>query len=124
MIEKIENGYTLFMKKNEQELIGTLTLKDDNIYKDIIELNKGDMLFINEFPNIYNKIDENNALSIIYDKEKNRFVSSINEKINIGEYNDKMIWNDTLNNSGHDIFESLNHLNDHIEDNIERSLTI
>lgn len=122
MINKIKSGYTLFIKKDNENLIGTLTLKDNDIYKEIIELKDEEMIFISEFSNIYNFLSNERALVIKYDVEKNRFISSINKKVNIGEYNDKFVWNDTFNNSGQDIIESLNHLDEYINDNIERSV--
>ena len=115
MVEKIKNGYNLFIKKNDEELVGTLTLKDEDIYKDIIELNDNDMRFIDNFSNIENLISNDKALSISYDNEKCRFMSSIKEKAIIGEYNDEIIWNDILTNKGVDIFESLNNLSTNIE---------
>lgn len=115
MVEKIKNGYNLFIKKNDEELVGTLTLKDEDIYKDIIELNDNDMKFIDNFSNIESLISNDKALSISYDNEKSRFMSSIKEKAFIGEYNDEIIWNDILTNKGVDIFESLNNLSANIE---------
>ena len=122
MLDKIKEGYKLFIRKEEDEKIGTLTLNDEDIYKDIVELNDNDMEFLDEYPNIDDILSDDVALYIVYNEEKERFMSDIKQKVLIGEYNDQVVWNSIFHNIGIDIMESLNHLEDNIVRTNERSV--
>ena len=122
MLDKIKEGYKLFIRKEEDEKIGTLTLNDEDIYKDIVELNDNDMEFLDEYPNIDDILSDDVALCIVYNEEKERFMSDIKQKVLIGEYNDQVVWNSIFHNIGIDIMESLNHLEDNIVRTNERSV--
>lgn len=112
MFECLKDGYTFFARYDSGTLVATLTLKDDDIYKEVIKLNEDEIVFLYTFGNIESSLDDDTALSVIYDREQNRFISSIQDKITTGEYNDKVVWNTKTSSMGSNFIDSLNNLDD------------
>ena len=126
MFEILKNDYSLFIREDDGKKIGVLTLKNDDIYKDVDILEKEEMLFLNSFPNIESLIKENTALFVSYDKEEEVFVSSIKDKTTIGEYNDEVVWNNNFNtiSKGKDFMSSLENLESSLLNINERSNSV
>ena len=95
-------------------LIATLTLKEGDIYKDVVKLEDDELVFLYTFSNIESSLSDDSGLSIIYDSEKDKFISSIKNKTSIGEYNDKIVWNTKTSGEGEDFVTSLNNLENNL----------
>lgn len=121
MLEKIKEGYTFFARYDEDNLVATMTLKDNDIYKDVDRLEDSELDFLNDFDNIKELLNEEIGLSIIYDSDEDKYISSIKNKAIIGEYNDKVVWNDKVCSIGIDIISSLNSLDSKLLEDKKRS---
>lgn len=122
MLEKLKEVYTFFARYDENILVATLTLKDSDVYKDVDRLEDDEIAFLNDFDNIKKSLSEEIGLSIVYDSEDDKYISSIKNKAIIGEYNDKVVWNDKINSIGIDIMTSLNSLDSKLLEEKERSV--
>lgn len=122
MLEKIKEGYTFFARYDEDNLVATMTLKDNDIYKDVDRLEDSELYFLNDFDNIKELLNEEIGLSIVYDSDEDKYISSIKNKAIIGEYNDKVVWNDKVSSIGIDIISSLNSLDSKLLKERERSI--
>lgn len=122
MLEKIKEGYTFFARYDEDNLVATMTLKDNDIYKDVDRLENSELDFLNDFDNIKELLNEEIGLSIVYDSDEDKYISSIKNKAIIGEYNDKVVWNDKVSSIGIDIISSLNSLDSKLLKERERSI--
>lgn len=122
MLEKIKEGYTFFARYDEDNLVATMTLKDNDIYKDVDRLEDSELNFLNDFDNIKELLNEEIGLSIVYDNDEDKYISSIKNKAIIGEYNDKVVWNDKVSSIGIDIISSLNSLDSKLLKERERSI--
>lgn len=114
MFECLKDGYTFFAKYDKGNLIATLTLKEEDIYKDVVKLEDDELVFLYTFQNIESSLSDDSGLSIIYDSERNKFISSIKNKTTIGEYNDKIVWNTKTSGEGEDFVTSLNNLENNL----------
>lgn len=122
MLEKIKEGYTFFARYDEDNLVATMTLKDNDIYKDVDRLEDSELNFLNDFDNVKELLNEEIGLSIVYDSDEDKYISSIKNKAIIGEYNDKVVWNDKVSSIGIDIISSLNSLDSKLLKERERSI--
>lgn len=123
MEDIIKSGYQLFIKRQENgELIGTLTLKDDNNYKDIDEVENREMKFIEKYPLIEKTVDYNHALSVVFLPNTNEFLVSIKSQTLIGEYQDQIIWENMLDNKNKNLDLALYKLNEKLNNKLEGSL--
>lgn len=114
MFECLKDGYNFFAKYDKGNLIATLTLKEEDIYKDVVKLEDDELVFLYTFSNIESSLSDDSGLSIIYDSEKDKFISSIKNKTSIGEYNDKIVWNTKTSGEGEDFVTSLNNLENNL----------
>ena len=114
MFECLKDGYNFFAKYDKDNLIATLTLKEGDIYKDVVKLEDDELVFLYTFSNIESSLSDDSGLSIIYDSEKDKFISSIKNKTSIGEYNDKIVWNTKTSGEGEDFVTSLNNLENNL----------
>lgn len=114
MFECLKDGYNFFAKYDKGNLIATLTLKEEDIYKDVVILEDDELIFLYTFKNIESSLSDDSGLSIIYDSEKDKFISSIKNKTSIGEYNDKIVWNTKTSGEGEDFVTSLNNLENNL----------
>ncbi len=124
MFEILKEDYTLFIRDYKGRRIGVLTLKDDNVYKDVDELGEDELVFLYTFNNIEPLINDDTALSVVYDKNTNQYVSSIKKKIITGEYNDKIVWNTSISSKGPDFMQSLDKLDQNLAISNERNKAI
>lgn len=122
MLEKIKEGYVFFVRYDENSLVATMTLKDNDIYKDVDRLEDSELNFLNDFDNVKELLNEEIGLSIVYDSDEDKYISSIKNKAIIGEYNDKVVWNDKVSSIGIDIISSLNSLDSKLLKERERSI--
>ena len=114
MFECLKDGYNFFAKYDKDNLIATLTLKEGDIYKDVVKQEDDELVFLYTFSNIESSLSDDSGLSIIYDSEKDKFISSIKNKTSIGEYNDKIVWNTKTSGEGEDFVTSLNNLENNL----------
>ena len=80
MLDKIKEGYKLFIRKEGVERIGTLTLNDEDIYKDIVELNDNDMEFATKVRGVLLDLEDYELISQVV-KEETRQIFSIEKHI-------------------------------------------
>ncbi len=120
MFESLKEGYTFFARYDEDTLVATLTLKDNGIYKDVDKLEDAELSFLSRFKNIESLLDDKTGLSIIYDDEQNKFISSIKNKTFVGEYNDEIVWNNKISGEGTSFMDSLERLEEKLSNNYER----
>ena len=90
MFECLKDGYNFFAKYDKGNLIATLTLKEGDIYKDVVKLEDDELVLLYTFNNI------------------------IKNKTSIGEYNDKIVWNTKTSGEGDDFIASLNNLENNL----------
>lgn len=122
MYNKIKEGYNLFIRKTEnKELIGTLTLKENDSFKCIEQLEFLEMEFIMDYKTITDNLDQEHALFITYDIAQQQLLASIQEKTNIGEYNDIITWNNIIISKNSDLLELLHELDKKIQTKLEGS---
>lgn len=114
MFECLKDGYNFFAKYDKGNLIATLTLKEGDIYKDVVKLEDDELVFLYTFSNIESSLSDDSGLSVMYDSEKDKFISSIRNKTSIGEYNDKIVWNTKTSGEGDDFVTSLNNLENNL----------
>lgn len=110
MFECLKEGYTFFAKYDNGILVAMLTLKENNDYKDVFKLEEDELFFLSTFPNIESTLSDDSGLSVTYDNEQNKFISSIKNKTYIGEYNDIIVWNTKTSGEGNDFMTSLSEL--------------
>lgn len=114
MFECLKDGYNFFAKYDKGNLIATLTLKEGDIYKDVVKLEDDELVFLYTFSNIESSLSDDSGLSVMYDNRNNKFISSIRNKTYIGEYNDKIVWNTKTSGEGDDFIASLNNLENNL----------
>lgn len=126
MFDLLNKEYTLFIRYDDDELSGIYTLRDDDIYKDIIELELDQMKFLLDYPSVFHSLSNDYALSLSYDHREKNYVSSIKKSTKIGEYNDEIVWNDIVECKDITVEKTLEKLNDEMKDNdkIEKNLTL
>ncbi len=120
MFECLKDGYTFFVRYDTGALVATLTLKDDDIYKDVDRLDGDELEFLDKFPNIKSLLNEEVGLSIVYDNVQEKVISSLKRKNFIGEYNDEIVWNNKISDVGIDFMDALNRLENKLLDENER----
>ena len=121
MLEILEKDYSLFIREDNGKKIGLLTLKDDDVYKSVYELNDDELFFLSTFSNIDDLVSEDTAISVLYNKENKEYVAEIKQKTTIGEYNDQVVWNTVKSSSGSDFMEAVENLDRSLANNNSNS---
>ena len=92
MEEKLKTGYELFIKKDTKgDLIGAYRLTENDTVIDFNELDHEGLGFMANLSNIKNSLGDY-YLVMSYNKEDNRFISSLKALIFYGDYNENRIF--------------------------------
>ena len=92
MEEKLKTGYELFIKKDTKgDLIGAYRLTENDTVIDFNELNQEELDFMDNLSNIKNSLSDY-YLVMSYNKEDNRFISSLKSLTYYGNYNENRVF--------------------------------
>ena len=92
MEEKLKTGYELFIKKDTKgDLIGAYRLTENDIVIDFNELDQEELDFMDNLSNIKNSLSDY-YLVMSYNKEDNRFISSLKSLTYYGNYNENRVF--------------------------------
>lgn len=92
MEEKLKTGYELFIKKDTKgDLIGAYRLTENDTVIDFNELDKEDLGFMDNLSDIKNSLSDY-YLVMSYNKEDNRFISSLKSLTYYGNYNENRVF--------------------------------
>ena len=92
MEEKLKTGYELFIKKDTKgDLIGAYRLTENDTVIDFNELDQEDLGFMDNLSNIKNSLSDY-YLVMSYNKEDNRFISSLKSLTYYGNYNENRVF--------------------------------
>ena len=92
MEEKLKTGYELFIKKDTKgDLIGAYRLTENDTVIDFNELDQEELDFMDNLSNIKNSLSDY-YLVMSYNKEDNRFISSLKSLIQYGNYNENRVF--------------------------------
>ena len=92
MEEKLKTGYELFIKKDTKgDLIGAYRLTENDTVIDFNELNQEELEFMDNLSNIKNSLSDY-YLVMSYNKEDNRFISSLKSLTYYGNYNENRVF--------------------------------
>ena len=92
MEEKLKTGYELFIKKDTKgDLIGAYRLTENDTVIDFNELDQEELDFMDNLSNIKNSLSDY-YLVMSYNKEDNRFISSLKSLTYCGNYNENRVF--------------------------------
>ena len=92
MEEKLKTGYELFIKKDTKgDLIGAYRLTENDTVIDFNELDQEELDFMDNLSNIKNSLSDY-YLVMSYNKEDNRFISSLKSLTYYGNYNENRVF--------------------------------
>ena len=92
MEEKLKTGYELFVKKDTKgDLIGAYRLTENDTVIDFNELDQEELDFMDNLSNIKNSLSDY-YLVMSYNKEDNRFISSLKSLTYYGNYNENRVF--------------------------------